>query len=53
MMIGKQKTCDREKQNMEANTRQKRSLMLFHCFKGKWEKEQYTEILMTDETRGI
>jgi hypothetical protein len=44
--------CAKERQNMEANMRELRSLM-WYSVKKKWEKGDYIEIRTLEERKGI
>jgi hypothetical protein len=48
------KRCiDTERQKMEANMREKRSLTLYNELKSSWEREKYIDICTFDERKGI
>jgi hypothetical protein len=48
------KRCtDTERQKMEANMREKRSLALYNELKSSWEREKYTDICIFEERKGI
>jgi hypothetical protein len=43
---------DAERQKMEANMREKRTLALYNEFKSSWEREKYIDICTFEERKG-